>query len=59
MLDPGWTASDLVGPASDIARLAYDVYAPPYKLVAKEYVFGLLPPESHVPVPLVEANPRA
>ena len=34
----GWTASDLVGPASDIARLAYDVYAPPYKLVAKEYV---------------------
>lgn len=34
----GWTASDLVGTATDIARLAYDVYAPPYKLVAKEYV---------------------
>ena len=34
----GWTASDLVGPASDIAELAYLVYAPPYKLIAKEYV---------------------
>lgn len=34
----GWTASDLVGTASDVARLAYDVYAPPYKLVAKRYV---------------------
>jgi len=34
----GWTAADLVGTATDIARLAYDVYAPPYKLVAKEYV---------------------
>lgn len=34
----GWTASDLVGTATDVARLAYDVYAPPYKLVAEEYV---------------------
>ena len=31
----GWTASDLVGDASDIARFIYDVYAPPYKLVKK------------------------
>ena len=34
----GWTAADLVGTPQDIAKFIYDVYAPPYKLVAKEYV---------------------
>jgi len=34
----GWTASDLVADAGDIARLVYDVYAPPYKLVSQKYV---------------------
>merc|ERR1712232_1005595 len=34
----GWTAADLVGIPSNVARLVYDVYAPPYKLVKKEYV---------------------
>lgn len=34
----GWTASDFVGDPTNIARFIHDVYAPPYKLVAKEYV---------------------
>lgn len=34
----GWTAGDLVGIPSNLARFIYDVYASPYKLVSKEYV---------------------
>lgn len=34
----GWTASDLVADASDVAQLGQDVYGPDYKLISKPLV---------------------
>lgn len=34
----GWTASDLVGPAVDIATFIYDVYGPDHKLISQKTV---------------------
>eukprot|EP01062_Namystynia_karyoxenos_P028314 TRINITY_DN21466_c0_g1_i1.p1 TRINITY_DN21466_c0_g1~~TRINITY_DN21466_c0_g1_i1.p1 ORF type:complete len:456 (+),score=145.19 TRINITY_DN21466_c0_g1_i1:70-1368(+) len=39
----GWTASDILGTAADLAELGWDVYGPEYNVAPKEYVDQMIP----------------
>eukprot|EP00421_Protoceratium_reticulatum_P017592 CAMPEP_0168387010 /NCGR_PEP_ID=MMETSP0228-20121227/15724_1 /TAXON_ID=133427 /ORGANISM="Protoceratium reticulatum, Strain CCCM 535 (=CCMP 1889)" /LENGTH=417 /DNA_ID=CAMNT_0008400231 /DNA_START=56 /DNA_END=1309 /DNA_ORIENTATION=+ len=39
----GWTASDLVGTAADIAALSWEVYGPPHAIAPKSFVDLMIP----------------
>mmetsp|Transcript_13114 Transcript_13114/g.35892 ORF Transcript_13114/g.35892 Transcript_13114/m.35892 type:complete len:451 (-) Transcript_13114:162-1514(-) len=44
----GWTASDIVAPASGITDLIWEVYGPPSSIAPKEFIDKMLPSESAI-----------